>query len=246
MPHNYNSRNAHHRDCLLNFDEINHKYTIDGKDLISVTTLVENCFEKFDADYWAAKKAPKMGITADELKARWEANAQQARNLGTAMHDKIEKYYMGITSDSDETFDLFLQFANTHTLHPYRTEWRIFDEEYNIAGTLDFLECSNGKFTIYDWKRSEKLVKNGCIERESPFRKTALYPISHICDTTYWHYALQVSIYRYILEKNYNIEVSQNRLAVFHPSNGKPHLIELPYLKNEVLAILNHHKQNKL
>ena len=94
MPHNYNSRNAHHRDCLLNFDEINHKYTIDGKDLISVTTLIENCFEKFDADYWAAKKAPKMGITADELKARWEANAQQARDLGTAMHDKIEKYYM--------------------------------------------------------------------------------------------------------------------------------------------------------
>ena len=25
MPHNYNSRNAHHRDCLLNFDEINNQ-----------------------------------------------------------------------------------------------------------------------------------------------------------------------------------------------------------------------------
>lgn len=240
MPHNYNSRNAHHRDGILKFDEVQHKYTLNGKEMISVTTLVEQCFEQFDADYWAARKAPQMGITPEELKTKWEANAQQARDLGTAMHDKIEKYYMGITSESDETFSLFLNFASQHTLHPYRTEWRIYDEEYGVAGTLDFLEYQNGIFTIYDWKRSEKLIKNGCVEKESPFRKKALCPISHISDTTYFHYALQVSIYRYILEKNYGINVSQNRLAVFHPKNGRYHLIDLPYLKDEVITIFKY------
>ena len=184
-----------------------------------------------------------MGITPEELKARWEANAERARNLGTSMHDKIEKYYMGITSDSDETFDLFLQFASQHTLHPYRTEWRIFFEEYGIAGTLDFLEYKDGVFTIYDWKRSEKLVKNGVVLKESPWKCTALTPIPHIPDTSFYHYALQLSMYRYILEKKYNIHVSQSRLGVFHPSNDSYHIVDLPYLKTEIETILKHHSK---
>ena len=212
MPHNYNSRNAHQRDTLLHFDEEKHIYTLNGKPMISVTTLVDEYFEKFDADYWAAKKAAQLGTTAEALKAQWAAKAQLACELGTAMHDKIEKYYMGINSESDETFDLFLQFSKDHTLHPYRTEWRIYFEEYGVAGTLDFLEYQNGVFTIYDWKRSEKLVQNGTIERESRWGNKALAPVSHLSDTTYYHYALQVSMYRYILEQKYDIHVLHHPL----------------------------------
>ena len=241
MAQDYNIINAHDRDKLIQFNKKEHKYSVDGKEFISVTTLIEDCFPKFDADYWAARKAPQLGITPELLKAQWVAKAQRACELGTAMHDKIEKFYMGITSQSDETFDLFLQFTKEHTLYPYRTEWRIFYEEYGIAGTLDFLECKDGVFTIYDWKRSEKLVKNGIVEIENPWHKTALPPVSHLADTTYYHYALQVSIYRYILEKKYNIIVSQNRLAVFHPNNHHYYLINLPYLKREVEIILKHH-----
>lgn len=234
----YNELHKHERDDLLCFDELEHLYTCNGKQLESVTTVVENCFNKFDADYWAERKASQLGITPEEIKAEWEAKAQQARDLGTMMHDKIEKYYLGIESESDETFDMFLQFAAEHKLNPYRTEWRIYYEEYDLAGTLDFLEYSDGKFTIYDWKRSTKLVCNGVIEKESRFRQFALPPIGHISDSTFYHYALQVSFYRYILEKKYGIVVSAGRLAVFHPDNGRYYLIDIPYLRNEVEAIL--------
>lgn len=241
MNGNYNLINYHDRDNLILFNEKEHKYSYEGKELISVTTLIDDYFPKFDADYWAARKAPQLGSTPELLKAQWAAKAQRACELGTELHDKIEKYYMGITNECDETFDLFLQFTKEHTLHPYRTEWRIFYEEYGIAGTLDFLEYHNGAFTIYDWKRSEKLIKNGVVEIENPWHKTALPPISNLADTTYYHYALQVSMYRYILEKKYDIIVSQNRLAVFHPNNHRYHLIDLPYLKREVETILNYH-----
>lgn len=242
MDYDYNSRNAHNRDAMLLFDEEQHIYTFNGQQLKSVTTLVEDCFPKFDADYWAERKAPSLGITPQQLKQMWEEKAQRARELGTSMHDKIEKHYMGIESPGDETFDMFLQFTKEYTLHPYRTEWRIFYEEYGIAGTLDFLEFHDNKFTIYDWKRSEKLIVNGCVERENRYHKTALEPISHISDTTYCHYALQVSFYRYILEKKYNIIANQGRLAVFHPSNGRHYVIDLPYLKDEVETILHNLK----
>ena len=241
MTQNYNLINAHNRDKLIQFNEKEHKYSVNGKEFISVTTLIENYFPKFETDYWATRKAPQLGTTPEQLKAQWAAKAQRACELGTAMHDKIEKYYMGIISQNDETFNLFLQFTKEHTLYPYRTEWRIFYEEYGIAGTLDFLEYKDGVFTIYDWKRSEKLIKNGVVEIENPWHKTALPPVSHLADSTYYHYALQVSIYRYILEMKYNIIVSQNRLAVFHPNNYHYHLINLPYLKREVEMILKHH-----
>lgn len=234
----YNELNAHERDSLLCFDEANHIYTCNGNQMESVTTVVENCFPKFDAEYWAAKKAKQQGCTAEKILKQWEQNAVQARNLGTMMHDKIEKYYMGIESENDATFDLFLAFAKDHKLNPYRTEWRIFYEEYGIAGTLDFLECSDGRFVIYDWKRSTKLINKGQVEQYSRFRKKALEPVSHLDDTSFYHYALQVSFYRYILEQKYDINVSEGKLAVFHPDNGKYYLIDIPYLREEVIAVL--------
>lgn len=238
MTKTYNDLHKHERDDLLCFDEAEHRYTCNGCELESVTTVVENCFEKFDAEYWAGRKAHQLGKTTQEILDEWEAKACQARDLGTMMHDKIEKYYLGIESDSDDTFDLFLQFASDYELCPYRTEWRIYYEEYGIAGTLDFLEYRDGRFVIYDWKRSTKLITKGVVEQFSRFGKKALSPIEHIDDSTFYHYALQVSIYRYILEKKYDIIVSEGHLAVFHPDNGCYHLIEIPYLRDEVETVL--------
>ncbi len=239
---NFNEINAHPRDKGLSFDPASHTYHYGSHTLKSVTTLVEEYFPQFDALYWANRKAPQEGVTPEQLMARWEADAQRARDLGTAMHDKIERYYLGNDcGDDTDAFRLFRRFAAVNHLYPYRTEWRIYLEEYGIAGTLDFLERTpDGTFNIYDWKRSRKLVdRSGKIEIHSRFHKTALRPISHIDDTSYFHYALQVSIYRYILEQKYGIRVKNMRLGVFHPSYSDYYLVDLPYLFNEVTAILS-------
>lgn len=238
---NYNELNAHHRDSRLIFDPESHTYYIDGRPLKSVTTLVEECFPQFDALYWAHRKAPQEGLTPEELMAKWEAEACRARDLGTTMHDKIERYYLGEDSGDDtDAYRLFRCFAAVNRLYPFRTEWRIYLEEYGIAGTLDFLERTpDGTYNIYDWKRSRKLINRfGMVEATSPFRKTGLHPISHLPDCSYYHYALQVSVYRYILEQKYGINVNKMRLGVFHPSYSGYYIVDLPYLRNEVISIL--------
>lgn len=235
---NYNETHKHERDSRIQFDSDSHTYTLNGKVFKSVTTVVEECFEQFDADYWARKKAPYMRMTPEAVKAMWERKGEEARNLGTQMHEKIERYYLGLPNSSDDTYKLFYQFAQQYRLTPYRTEWAIYDEESKVAGTLDFLNCENGIFTIYDWKRSNKVIVDGQPEKVSKWGKRAFKPISHIHDTTFWHYALQVSIYRYILEKNYGIVVSASRLAVFHPDYTRPYVVDVPYMKDEVLAVL--------
>ncbi len=264
---NYNQLNRHERDERLHFDAREHVYTIDGQVFRSVTTIVEDQFEKFDADYWAEKKALDLGLTPDEIKAQWAHKGEIARTLGTQMHEKIERYYLGLPSSPppqggrlragepspsgeleggqgglDETYQLFLRFTRQYHLTPYRTEWAIFDEDSRVAGTLDFLDLQDGVFTIYDWKRSNKILYQGQPDTVSRFGKTALQPIGHIPDTTYWHYALQVSIYRYILEKNYHIRTAAGRLAIFHPDYGRPHVVEVPYLREEAIAVLQHRK----
>lgn len=91
----------------------------------------------------------------------WERKGKESRDLGTAMHKKIENYYQGIDSANDDTFNLFRIFANSIKLAPYRTEWAVYDWEYKLAGTIDFVDCQNGQYTIYDWKRSNKIIANG-------------------------------------------------------------------------------------
>lgn len=240
----YNERNAHIRDKDITFNPEGHIYTAKGIEMISVTTFISTFFEQFDADYWAERKAPMMGLTPEQLKAQWKQKSTKVRAEGTQMHASIENYYKGMPIEQipADIRPLFQQFIDNYDLQPYRTEWAIYDEESRIAGTLDFLELKDGVFTIFDWKRSEKLIYDGVPDKVNRFGKTAKSPINYIDDTSYWHYALQLSMYRYILEKNYDINVQKCCLGVFHPNLHIPYVIDTPYLKKEVIAIMNTRK----
>lgn len=234
MKTTYNDTNSHPRDSLLLFDELTHTYTHGRQALKPVTTLVSECFEAFDIDYWAPRSAARLGITEQQVRKMWNDKAERARTLGTEMHAKIENYYLGGQNTTDETYRLFEQFTRAYTLHPYRTEWPVFDEDLHIAGTIDFLEYHNGEYVIYDWKRSDKLISNGAPEIYNRYNKTGKHPLTHLPDTAYWHYALQLSIYRYILQRKYDINVARGRLGVFHPSNPTFYVLEMPYLQHEM------------
>ena len=234
----YNKRNRHSRDYYISFDEATHIYKVGGITLQSVTNIVENCFPKFDAQLHAKTTAAKMGMTEEEVIAMWERKGKESRELGTAMHQKIESYYQGKDSREDDAFRLFKVFADKVKLEPYRTEWAVYDTDYNIAGTIDFVDYQDGKYTIYDWKRSDKIIANGMPVKVSNYQEKGLYPLEHLENCAYYHYALQLSLYKFILEKNYDIKVSDLRLGIFHPSYDKPYVLKMPYLENEVKTLM--------
>lgn len=242
---NYNEINANPRDCRLTFDEAEHRYTLGDRELKSVTTLVQEAFPVFDADYWSARKGAELGIDPKILLNRWQENSRRARMLGTRMHARIEDYYLGrnpIDDDSD-AFGNFRRFAGMYRLNPYRTEWRIFHEDYGVAGTLDFLDFTDGCFTIWDWKRSCKLIdRNGRSIQPQRGTGKCLHPaLSHLHDLSYFHYALQLSIYRLILEDKYGIQASDQRLGIFHPDYPRFYVMTVPYLRNEAITLLRDH-----
>ena len=231
----FNIRNKHWRDQKVSFREADHVYIVDGTPLDSVTTFVKNCFPEFDSEFHAKRKAEALGITKEAVLEMWDKQGRESREQGTIMHKKIESFYLGKEPSTDETFELFKIFANKITLKPYRTEWAVYDWEQKIAGTIDFVDYQNGEYIIYDWKRSDKLIaKNGLPIKNSLYGEKALPPIENLEDSPYYHYALQLSLYKYILEKNYGITVSKLRLGIFHPSYNKPYVLEMPYLQNEI------------
>jgi ATP-dependent exoDNAse (exonuclease V) beta subunit len=131
-------------------------------------------------------------------------------------------------------YSYFKNFLNAcPDLKPYRTEWMIYDEDLCIAGSIDMVyENPDGTLMIYDWKRAKEIVK------ASAFMKYATTEcISHIPDTNFWHYALQLNTYKAILEKNYGKTVTKLALVCLHPSKRNFEVIPVPILREEISAL---------
>lgn len=237
----FNKVNSHPRDKRIEFYPEPHIYTIDGISAPSASTIVSKFFPEFDMKYWAARKAPDLGMSPEEVEKMWEEKGKKARDKGTFLHEQIEKYYLGENYTETEAFSLFKQFVDDHpNLSPYRSEWRVFDDKHHIAGTIDLIAKNGSGYEIYDWKRSKKVVNTF---DGSPITANSwqcgIGKLSHMDDTSYNRYCLQQSLYRFILEKNYGIKLSKMFLVIFYPQYDKYYKLEAPYFKEETEYILN-------
>lgn len=245
------SANKHPRDDRIVFDEEPHIYYINGKPAkTSVTTLVHEYFPKFDADaiidrmmsskWWYKSKYYQHGVPNDvireDIKNSWKQAGVDACTHGTFMHKTIEEYYnqQPLSHPDTDEFNMFLQFANDHKqLTPYRTEWEVYMEEVNLAGSIDMVfENSDGTFSIYDWKRTKE------IKLKNDYHSHGLSIMGKYDDCNYIHYSLQLNIYKYILEKKYAMTIRDMYLVCMHPLYTKYKKVEVLNLQNEVEQIL--------
>ena len=235
-------KNPHKRDECITFEEGPHIYTINGdSNYMSVTTWNHSHFEQFDADAIITKmmsgqnwhRSKYNGMTREEIKAQWEQNRDAAATAGTKMHYDIECYYNGMSVENDSVeYHYFQQFVlDNEGLVPYRTEWMVWDKELRFAGSIDMLyeNESDGSLLIYDWKRSKEIRKT------SPWSKFAHTEcISHLPDTNFWHYALQLNTYKALIEKNYGKTVAGMALVCLHPDQSSYQVLPVPDLQDEV------------
>jgi ATP-dependent exoDNAse (exonuclease V) beta subunit len=221
--------NAHPRDAHISFIDETHVYYIHGSSdgYLSTTTLVHKMFPHFDADLiikkmMNAKKwpnSPYFGMTAEAIKKQWNDNGKQAADLGTKMHANLEDFFNGLPHETDtKEFEMFQQWHSEHKYEPYRTEWIVYDEDSKICGSVDLLvkdPNEEGAILIYDYKRSKE------IKFDNYFQK-GIHPLtSHLPDCNFYHYSLQLYIYRHMLETLYGQKVNGCFLLVLHPNQEK-------------------------
>lgn len=252
--------NKHPRDDRISFHEETHTYTIDGtkEGWVSCTGFLHQFFEEFDADaiiskMMASKRWPQnkyYGMTAKEIKTQWDTNRDEASSAGTRMHLDIEHYYnadpvgnlaadewdpnLGPEWNYFQAFERKLRIPKG--FEAYRTEWLVFKEDIKLAGSIDMVfRKPDGTFAIYDWKRSKE------IKYENDWQ-SGKSPVNHLPDTNYWHYSLQLNVYRTIIEELYGATVSELALVVLHPDNPSFRVIQVNRMEDEVEAMFETRK----
>lgn len=238
--------NAHPRDKEIFFDEKPHIYYIHGKPAnTSVTSLVHHYFPKFDSDaiidkmmasqWWGRNKY--YGKSKDEIKQEWKQSGEDACTHGTYMHKTIEDYYNGWPLSHPDTpeFNMFLSFAQDHKniVEAYRTEWEVYIEDFDLAGSIDmvFRNIDDDTYSIYDWKRTKE------IKFSNKYSK-GFGPMAEYDDCNYVHYSLQLNIYKYILEKKYDMKIRDMFLVCMYPKYDNYKKVEVLNLQKEVDEIL--------
>jgi len=249
-----NLENKHINDSRLTFDSKKHEYFVDGKKInYSVTGIIENFFPKFDLEYWSNKKAKEriqteggklssenISKVKNDILIEWEDNRKDAADKGTILHEKIENYYNNIEDSIDAPeFTYFKNFIKKYPkLKPYKTEWRIFDCNLSLAGSIDMVyEKDNGDLFLFDWKRSTKIVNSAGHLIESDF-DYGFDELSHIADNSYNRYSLQLNLYKYIIESNYGRKISSMNILVLHPHFHTFFHLQIPQLYKETKFLI--------
>ncbi len=245
------TRNPFSREDRVVFHDADHTYFVDGiRAPRSVTGLVHSFASEFDpvralrcmklGRNWEEKRQEMLdqglGTSDEEILARWACNGRVQSKRGQLLHVHAEQLLNGLEIEEPHSPE-FLQLRSIYQsllllgLTPYRTELCLFHVGLRLAGQIDALFLDRDwKLVIVDWKRIREL-------RSDNPHGSLLYPLGHFPDSNYWTYALQLNMYRYILETEYCLDVSRMMLAVVHPDIALPRLIDVPRLDAEVQAI---------
>ena len=80
-----------YKQNFLFFEEEGHKYNDTmGNEYLSVTTLIHDYYNNFDAAYWAHKKAREQGKSEKAILAEWDRIRDEACSRGTKTHNGLE------------------------------------------------------------------------------------------------------------------------------------------------------------
>ena len=260
------------------FNAADHSYkSIDaeGIDWVSVTSLLSNFKKPFDAEKIAASVTKKsrskwFGIPPEKILELWKAEADRATTLGTFYHNQREADLCSLSSIELEGIPIPVykpleegalkkapEQKLTDGIYP---EHMVYLKSAGICGQSDLVEVVNSKVNIIDYKTNKEIKKESFKNWEGISDKMQ-HPVSHLDDCNFNHYALQLSIYMYIILKH-NRKLRPGKIYIHHvifevegtdeygypitkySSNGDPVIkeviqMEVPYLADEVISIIN-------
>lgn len=186
----------------LTFDSQRHLYYWKGIRVpYSVSGIVNMFYEKFNADKMSIGSARKqtletgIRVTPHELRHKWQTINQRACDLGTSVHDFMEKF-TGMESPrcpQEEAGIKYIRDLGGKYIISFR-ELRAYSRKYNYAGTMDIPLQVIGKdeYIIDDYKT------NGDLFKAYDYLKP---PFEYLESSAYNKYQIQLSLYQIMLEE---------------------------------------------
>lgn len=245
---------------------------------ISVTSIISKFKKPFDAEVIAAKSAKNKkskwyGMSVEDIKDAWKNESLKATNLGTWYHNQREAAYTSCdTIEKDGcSIKIFkpLESDGLKKAPDQKLQEGIYPEHMmylksaGLCGQADRVEVIKGRVNIYDYKTNKEIKTESYVNWEGISDKM-LSPVNHLDDCNLNHYALQLSLYMYMILKH-NPRLKPGKMTIEHivfeeagkdaydnrvvlyDEMGEPVVnkiveYEVPYLKTEVLNMINHLK----
>lgn len=158
------------------------------------------------------------GYTEESLLKEWA----QSGIDGTKTHLEIENYIISDRQTKIETVKglhakNWIDRVYSRDEYDWYAEVILYDREIGVAGTIDLLLIHRKTKVVYlfDWKTNKRIYK------KSFGGKKGIHPLTeHLDDCNYVHYSLQLSIYQFLLEKNFGVTVGSRQILWLHPEAG--------------------------
>ena len=236
------------------FFEVDHHYEYKGQRVgISVTRLIEDYCNEFDAETVAERVALKEGKSVQKVLDEWEYKNQFACAKGSTCHeiaqsqwsgkgfiydyfDSSSEYIKAVGKITKQADNFYCDYKDR--LEHLADEFVIGSDEYDIASAIDhlFINKLTGGLVLVDYKTNSDIHKN------EKYTKDMKVPLQHLKDMTLNHYYIQLSIYKYLVEKYTNLKIEEMFIVWFSENNDNYEIIEIPYLKNEIELILENRR----
>ena len=227
------------------FHEDEHKYTYNGYECRSVTTLLKDYKHIFDDVLIAGKYAKKHGMELMEVLKNWDQIREKSGTIGTEVHKYAEmkflqKAYMPHWGNYDVPEQLLTYVDNFYhdtkdKLIPIKLEFVIGNFEKRLCGMIDklFWNIKAQELQIWDYKTSKK------IETSSPFKNKMRNGLQHLDDCEYNTYSLQLAIYKKIIETECQIKLGNSYICWLNAENDNYKVIKTAGMEQEVDLIWN-------
>ena len=201
------------------------------------------------------KKYLNLPITIQDILAEWKYKADFACCKGTTCHEYAQslwsgnKYEMLKFDMSDEyyqsVFKIHRQAENFYRDYKEHLE-HLFDElpigseEFNIASCCDhlFYNKLTGGLVLVDYKTNSQLSGYN----KKAYKKAMKIPLNHLNDDALHHYFIQLSIYKFLIEKYTGLKVDEMFIVYMSENIENYEIVEIPYLENEVKKILENRR----
>ena len=230
---------------MLTFDPVSHTYRnpFTNEKYISTTTLISKFKKPFDVEKISKRVAEKEGVSQQEIKEKWEKINTDSKAYGSMIHGVLEQFNSDkiVTEGYEDMIDAYRSLGVINDDDKLLAEEKLYNHTYKLAGTADIIRIEEkGGFSIFDFKTNKKF------NLYNTYSEYLLSPISHLSACEYTTYALQLSLYAFMYQSMTGKNVNQLGVIYFSKEKENFTYYPTPYLKCEVLNMLDYYAKNLL
>lgn len=222
----------YYNPLVLGYDGCREKYE-ELQEMLKQPTTVQEVLDEWE---YKNKFACEKGSTCHEyVQSMWSGEKWKVK-----LFDNSEEYRKAVAKIMYQANDFCQDYINR--LEHLADEFVVGSEEYDIASAIDhlFINKLTGGLVLVDYKTNSDMHKT------EKYAKDMKVPLQHLKDFTLNHYYIQLSIYKYLVEKYTNLKIEEMFIVYFSENIENYEIIEIPYLYEEVRKILELRRANKM